>query len=195
MIDIASLNFQKGLIPAIVQDHQNGEVLMLAWMNAESLQRTIDTGETWFWSRSRQALWNKGATSGNRQRVVHIATDCDRDTLLITVEPEGPACHTGDRSCFREVPLTGPAQLMQTLKSRNEERPEGSYSASLFAAGKNRILKKVGEEATEVVIAAMNEGRERLTSEIADLFFHLSVLLSSEGMTWEEVYRELEQRR
>lgn len=182
------------LIPAIVRDARTGAVLTLAYMNEESLARTRETGQTWFWSRSRQELWHKGATSGNTQRVVHIAEDCDGDALVVTVEPDGPACHTGAKSCFRGVPPLPLERLMNVLRSRFEERPEGSYSTYLFNQGRDKILKKIGEEATEVVIAAKGQGRERIISEIADLTFHLSVLMVDEGIDWGDVTAELESR-
>jgi phosphoribosyl-AMP cyclohydrolase / phosphoribosyl-ATP pyrophosphohydrolase len=191
-----NLKFTDGLIPAIVRDAKSGAILTLAYMNEESLKKTEETGETWFWSRSRNELWHKGATSGNTQRVVHIATDCDRDALVVSVEPAGPACHTGADSCFAHVP--SPAldleRLMKVLRSRHAERPEQSYSTYLFNEGRDKILKKIGEEATEVVIAAKGQGRERMTSEIADLLFHLSVLLVDEGLEWSDVGSELEKR-
>lgn len=191
------MKFTDGLIPAIVRDAKTGAVLTLAYMNEESLRRTRESGETWFWSRSRQELWHKGATSGNTQRVVHIAEDCDGDALLVSVEPAGPACHTGALSCFADAPP--PAldleSLMRVLRSRYDERPEGSYSAYLFNEGRDKILKKIGEEATEVVIAAKGQGRERMVSEIADLVYHLSVLMVDEGFGWEEVGAELRSRR
>jgi phosphoribosyl-AMP cyclohydrolase / phosphoribosyl-ATP pyrophosphohydrolase len=190
------LKFTNGLIPAIVRDSKSGAILVLAYMNEESLQKTIETGQTWFWSRSRGELWHKGATSGNTQRVIHIAPDCDRDALVVTVEPAGPACHTGAESCFADVPP--PAldleTLMRVLKDRRAKRPEGSYSAYLFNEGRDKILKKIGEESTEVVIAAKGEGRERMTSEIADLLFHLSVLLVDEGLEWSDIGAELAKR-
>ena len=182
------------LTPAIVRDAKSGAILTLAYMNDESLAKTRETGETWFWSRSRNELWHKGATSGNTQRVVHIAEDCDADALVVTVEPNGPACHNGTFSCFPDVPPLPLERLMSVLRSRREERPEGSYSASLFARGRDVILKKIGEEATEVVIAAKGEGRDRMISEIADLVFHLSVLMVDEGIEWGEVYEELRRR-
>jgi phosphoribosyl-ATP pyrophosphohydrolase/phosphoribosyl-AMP cyclohydrolase len=188
---IETLKFVDGLIPAVVRDARTGEVLTLAYMNEESLRRTRESGETWFWSRSRQELWHKGATSGNTQRVVHIAPDCDRDALVVSVIPAGPACHTGARSCFADVPPRTLDKLYATLQSRFEERPEGSYSASLFNAGRAKILKKVNEEATEVVIAASHETRERLVSEIADLVYHLSALMVNEGLSWSDVEEEL----
>jgi len=191
---IENLKFVDGLIPAIVRDARNGEVLTLAYMNEESLRRTIESGQTWFWSRSRGELWHKGATSGNTQRVVHIAPDCDRDALVVSVIPAGPACHTGATSCFDGMPPRTLDKLYATLRSRFESRPEGSYSASLFNAGRNKILKKVNEEATEVVIAASHESRERLVSEIADLVYHLEVLMVNEGVGWDDVEGELARR-
>lgn len=182
------------LTPAIVRDAKSGAILTLAYMNEESLAKTRETGETWFWSRSRNELWHKGATSGNTQRVIHIAEDCDADALVVTVEPNGPACHTGSVSCFAGVPPLPLERLMSVLQSRNAERPEGSYSASLFTRGRDVILKKIGEEATEVVIAAKGQGRERMVSEIADLVFHLSVLMVDEGIEWGDVYGELGRR-
>jgi phosphoribosyl-ATP pyrophosphohydrolase/phosphoribosyl-AMP cyclohydrolase len=182
------------LTPAIIQDARSGEVLTLAYMNDEALQRTRDSGETWLWSRSRNELWHKGATSGNTQRVISITEDCDRDALLLAVIPNGPACHTGARSCFENAPRRMLDRLMDVLKQRRENRPEGSYSAKLFNGGRNKILKKVGEEATEVIIAATSETRERLVSELADLVFHLSVLMTEEGIGWAEVDTELERR-
>jgi phosphoribosyl-ATP pyrophosphohydrolase/phosphoribosyl-AMP cyclohydrolase len=182
------------LIPAIVRDARSGAILTLAYMNEESLARTRETGETWFWSRSRNELWHKGATSGNTQRVIHIAEDCDGDALVVTVEPRGPACHTGATSCFADVPPRTIDRLMTVLRDRQLRRPEGSYSARLFDGGRDRILKKIGEEATEVVIASKGEGRERMISEIADLVFHLSVLMVDEGIGWEDVEGELATR-
>ena len=182
------------LIPAIVRDARSGAVLTLAYMNEESLAKTRETGETWFWSRSRNELWHKGATSGNVQRVVHIAEDCDRDALVVSVIPSGPACHTGAESCFADVPPLPLARLMQTLRERHAQRPEGSYSTYLFNEGRDKILKKIGEEATEVVIAAKGEDRKRVVSELADLVFHLSVLMVDEGIAWSDVEGELEKR-
>lgn len=183
-----------GLIPAIIRDARTGAVLTLAYMNEESLRLTRETGETWFWSRSRNELWHKGATSGHKQRVVHIAEDCDADTLVVSVEPTGPACHTGATSCFADVPPLPLERLMSVLRSRHEQRPEGSYSSYLFNQGREKILKKIGEESTEVVIAAMGESRERLISEIADLVFHLSVLMTDADVAWADVEGELIRR-
>lgn len=182
------------LTPAIVRDARSGAILTLAYMSEESLQKTIETGETWFWSRSRNELWHKGATSGNTQRVVHIAHDCDDDALVVTVEPRGPACHTGAVSCFTGVPLLPLDRLMSVLRDRCEKRPEGSYTSYLLNQGRDKILKKIGEEATEVVIAAKGGSRERLVSELGDLLYHLSVLLVDEGIGWGDVYGELERR-
>ena len=183
------------LTPAIVRDANSGAVLTLAYMSEESLQKTIESGETWFWSRSRNELWHKGATSGNTQRVVHIARDCDRDALLISVVPSGPACHQGTESCFEDVPPLPLRRLEQTLRDRFEKRPTGSYTATLFDAGRAKIAQKVGEEATEVVVAALaGEGRERVVSEAADLLYHLMVLLTNEGISMREVEEELELR-
>lgn len=194
--NLNDLKFSNDLIPAIVRDAASGAILTLAYMNEESLRKTVDTGETWFWSRSRNELWHKGATSGNTQRVVHIAPDCDRDALVVSVVPAGPACHTGADSCFADVPPPSfdLARLMKVLAQRKAERPDGSYSTYLFNEGRDKILKKVGEEATEVVIAAKGDSRERLVSETADLIFHLSVLLTDADVEWAEVGRELTKR-
>ncbi|MBI2213116.1 MAG: bifunctional phosphoribosyl-AMP cyclohydrolase/phosphoribosyl-ATP diphosphatase HisIE [Acidobacteria bacterium] len=194
MLNIENLRFgDSGLLPAIVRDARSGEVLTLAYMSAESLAKTLETGETWFWSRSRQELWHKGATSGNTQRVVSIARDCDGDAILVDVEPQGPACHTGARSCFGEGRFSI-ATLEETLRSRKREMPEGSYTAKLFRGGQGKILKKIGEESAEVIIAATSEGRERVVAESADLLFHLVMLLVHEGIAFDEVVGELRER-
>ena len=190
----------RGLIPAIVQNAKTREVLTLAYMNQESLARTIETGQTWFWSRSRNELWHKGETSGNTQQVVSLALDCDRDAIVVLVDPAGPACHTGARSCFDVAEdsidlgrlLDG---LYQLIESRERERPAGSYTTYLFNEGIDKILKKVGEESAETIIAAKNEERERLTSEVSDLLYHLVVLLVARGVSLEEIAKELKQRR
>ena len=182
------------LIPAIIQDARTGEVLTLAYMNDEALRRTRESGETWLWSRSRNELWHKGATSGNTQHVVNIAEDCDKDALVVSVIPSGPACHTGARSCFDGVPRRTLDRLLDTLRDRHATRPDGSYSASLFNAGRDKILKKINEEATEVVMAATHQSPERLVSEIADLVFHLEVLMVNEGLDWVDVEEELRRR-
>jgi len=199
----------EGLIPAIIQDTATGEVLMMAWMNRESMQRTLSTGRTWFWSRSRAELWNKGATSGHVQRVVRILTDCDRDTLLIEVEQTGHACHLERRSCFADSlgsridgvpPWATMGDLLSTIEQRHRDRPEGSYTTRLFEGGVDRIGKKVVEEAGEVVIAAKNlefghtTGREELVYETADLIYHTLVLLQHCDISPTEVLAELRRR-
>lgn len=200
-LDIKSLKFdERGLIPAIVQDARTREVLTLAYMNEESLARTIETGETWFWSRSRHELWHKGETSGNTQSVVNLINDCDNDALVVLVNPAGPACHTGARSCFDSKPGDEDlglllANLYKLIESRERERPEGSYTTYLFNSGLDKILKKVGEESAETIIAAKNDDVSRLTSETADLVYHLLVLLVARGVSLDEVRKELERRR
>jgi len=175
------------LKPAIVQDAATGRVLMLAWMDEEAERLTRETGEAWFWSRSRERLWKKGETSGNVLRVVEIRDDCDEDALLLRVEPAGPACHTGSRSCFAP-------ELWRTVVERVRERPEGSYIASLADAGIERAAQKLGEEAVEAAIAAVaNDGR--LVEEAADVLFHLYVLLAVAGVDVDDVERELVSRR
>jgi phosphoribosyl-ATP pyrophosphohydrolase/phosphoribosyl-AMP cyclohydrolase len=187
-----------GLIPAIVRDARSGAILTLAYMNEESLAKTRETGETWFWSRSRNELWHKGATSGNTQQVVHIAEDCDSDALVVSVIPRGPACHTGATSCFNGIPARPGDRpidkLFDVLRERRATRPAGSYSASLFNAGRDKILKKVNEEATEVIIASKFEGRKRLVAEVADLVYHLGVLLVDEELDFSDVEDELRRR-
>jgi phosphoribosyl-AMP cyclohydrolase / phosphoribosyl-ATP pyrophosphohydrolase len=193
-VEIDSVRFDEtGLVPAIMRDARRRRVLMLAYMNRESLERTLATGELWLWSRSRGELWNKGATSGNRQKIVAMRLDCDADAILVDVEPQGPACHTGAYSCFGDDAFDL-GRLAEIVRQRRRDMPEGSYVAKLFAKGRDRILKKIGEEATEVVIAATSEGRERLVSEAADLVFHLMVLLENEGLAMEDVEAELAAR-
>jgi phosphoribosyl-AMP cyclohydrolase / phosphoribosyl-ATP pyrophosphohydrolase len=196
----------RGLVPAVVQDADSGQVLMLAHMSQASLERTLETGETWFWSRSRGELWHKGATSGNTQRVVEIRYDCDADALLLRVEPSGPACHTGQQSCFyRRWPdgaaLQAPAvaggvvpHLEAVIRDRKDHPRPGSYTCQLLDAGLPRILRKVGEEAIEVIVAAQSEGDERLVSELADLTYHALVLLATCGLSWSDVEAELASR-
>jgi phosphoribosyl-ATP pyrophosphohydrolase/phosphoribosyl-AMP cyclohydrolase len=196
-INLDQIKFdERGLIPAIVQNVHTREVLTLAYMNEESLARTIETRETWFWSRSRTELWHKGETSGNTQRVVSLALDCDRDAIVVLVEPAGPACHTGAVSCFdvppRESLLT---RLYTLIQSRERERPSGSHTTYLFDEGLDKILKKLGEEAAETIIAAKNDDRARLVSEVSDLVYHLLVLLVARGVNLEQIMTELEQRR
>ncbi|MEH7547235.1 MULTISPECIES: bifunctional phosphoribosyl-AMP cyclohydrolase/phosphoribosyl-ATP diphosphatase HisIE [Bacillaceae] len=194
---------EKGLVPAIIQDADTKEVLTLAYMNEDSLQKTLETGETWFYSRSRQELWHKGATSGNTQTVASINYDCDQDALLVQVYPKGPACHTGAVSCFSERVVDRNAnladyQILQSLEKvileREKERPEGAYTTYLFEKGVDKILKKVGEEAAEVIIAAKNRDHEELRWEAADLLYHLQVLLVEQGLPFKEVLRTLEER-
>ncbi len=175
------------LRPAIVQDAGDGRVLMLAWMDEEAERLTRETGEAWFWSRSRQRLWHKGETSGNVLAVEEIRDDCDGDTLLLRVRPSGPACHTGSRSCF------APA-LWRTVSERAAERPSGSYVVSLLEAGVARCAQKVGEEAVETAVAAVAGEREAVVTEAADLVFHLYVLLAAAGVDLSEVEDELAAR-
>jgi phosphoribosyl-AMP cyclohydrolase / phosphoribosyl-ATP pyrophosphohydrolase len=234
---------ERGLVPAIVQDARTREVLTLAYMNAESLRRTLDEGETWFWSRSRAELWHKGATSGHTQRVLEVRLDCDSDALVVLVEPRGPACHTGAASCFhrpleslssaeslraedertrveRQVEEAQASvssqsegaqsgvvrsdegdigevlrELYGVIERRRREMPEGSYTTYLFEKGLNKILKKVGEESAETIIAAKDDDPDALTLETADLVYHLLVLLVERGLTLEALSRELARRR
>lgn len=189
---------EHGLVPVIVQDAHTREVLTLAYMNEESLARTLETGQTWFWSRSRNELWHKGATSGNTQNVVTMTTDCDNDAIVVLVEPAGPACHTGARSCFEleNTDFDGSLrQLYQLIESRERERPAGSYTSYLFDKGLDKILKKVGEESAETIIAAKNAEPKQLVAEVADLFYHLLVLLVARGVSLDEIRVELAKRR
>jgi phosphoribosyl-ATP pyrophosphohydrolase/phosphoribosyl-AMP cyclohydrolase len=186
-----------GLIPAVVQDAHTREVLTVAYMNKEALQLTLERNETYFWSRSRQQLWHKGETSGNSQKVLRVSLDCDQDAVLVEVEPRGPACHTGAYSCFGVEPdLEGVLQeLYAVIETRKEQRPEGSYTTYLFNSGLDKILKKVGEEATETIVAAKNPESDRLISETGDLIYHLLVLMVERGVTLDEIRRELKERR
>ncbi|HZG52824.1 MAG TPA: bifunctional phosphoribosyl-AMP cyclohydrolase/phosphoribosyl-ATP diphosphatase HisIE [Pyrinomonadaceae bacterium] len=200
----------RGLVPVVVQDAGTREVLTLAYMNEESLRRTLATGETWFWSRSRARLWHKGETSGNTQRVVRVGVDCDLDSLVVLVEPAGAACHTNEFSCFHvgldgapdevtaapRAPELGRAlrELRSTIESRRSEMPAGSYTTYLFEQGLDKILKKLGEETTETVIAAKNGDAGALVSETADLLYHLLVLLVERGVALDDVGRELTRR-
>jgi phosphoribosyl-AMP cyclohydrolase / phosphoribosyl-ATP pyrophosphohydrolase len=186
-----------GLIPAIVQDAQTREVLTVAYMNKEALQLTLERRETYLWSRSRQQLWHKGETSGNSQRVKKVSLDCDNDAVLVEVEPLGPACHMGSYSCFGVEPgLEGVLKdLYRVIEERKEKRPDGSYTGYLFNSGLDKILKKVGEEATETIVAAKNTDSSRLVSETSDLMYHLLVLLVERGVTLDEISAELKRRR
>ena len=200
-LKIDDLKFDsKGLIPVIVQDASTREVLTLAYMNRESLERTLETRETWFWSRSRNELWHKGATSGNTQQVVELVADCDNDAIVVLVTPAGPACHTGARSCF-DLPSQADdlggllTRLYQLIESRERERPEGSYTTYLFDHGIDKILKKVGEESAETIVAAKNDDPKPLVAEVSDLIYHLLVLLVARGVSLEQIREELAQRR
>lgn len=194
---------ERGLVPAIVQDYLDGTVLMMAWMNAESLQKTLDTGETWFWSRSRQEFWHKGATSGHLQHVRDIRYDCDSDALLVTVEQVGDiACHTGERSCFHQIAGTKTAppadtlsDLYATICDRRDNPHAGSYTQTLFAGGDNKILKKIGEEAVEVVMACKDDDPDQIAGEVADLLYHTLVAISHHRVSIRDVYRKLQSRR
>ncbi|MFZ5943981.1 MAG: bifunctional phosphoribosyl-AMP cyclohydrolase/phosphoribosyl-ATP diphosphatase HisIE [Bacillota bacterium] len=183
------------LIPAILQDYLTGKVLMMAYMNRESLEKTMETGEAWFWSRSRQSLWHKGGTSGNIQKVLTIAADCDSDTLLLQVEPQGPACHLGSESCFAEGSNLLLDDLCNIISQRYRERPEKSYTTYLFNQGLDKILKKVGEETAEVIIAAKNHSMPELKAESADLLYHLLVLFREKELSLREVLDVLKERR
>jgi phosphoribosyl-ATP pyrophosphohydrolase/phosphoribosyl-AMP cyclohydrolase len=191
---------ESGLVPCIVQDARTGEVLTLAYMNSEALERTRASGETWFWSRSRGELWHKGETSGNVQHVKELRWDCDADAVLALVEPDGPACHTGERTCFHNGELEPPVPaealpvLERTIARRKEERPEGSYTAKLLA-DPGRIGAKMREEADEVARAADGETDERVAAEAADVLYHLAVLLASRGLGFEDAFAELNGRR
>lgn len=204
---------ENGLIPAIVQDAVSKEVLTLAYMNKESLAKSLETGETWFWSRSRQELWHKGATSGHTQRIVSMRYDCDGDALVVQVVPNGPACHTGSYTCFggaiahggeaakgaEQAPVPDRFAILNELErliaSREAERPEGAYTTYLFEKGVDKILKKVGEEAAEVIIAAKNRSHDELRYEAADLIYHLLVLLREQKLPLDDVLAELRRRR
>ncbi|MCQ2335893.1 MAG: bifunctional phosphoribosyl-AMP cyclohydrolase/phosphoribosyl-ATP diphosphatase HisIE [Paludibacteraceae bacterium] len=195
-----TLDFKKqgGLIPAIIQDANTLKVLMLGYMNEESLKKTQETGKVTFWSRSRQCLWTKGETSGNFLHVVSLKEDCDNDTLLIKVHPDGPVCHTGSDTCFDEVNEADSIMFIKTLQKfiekRHQEMPEGSYTTSLFKAGVNKMAQKVGEEAVETVIEATNGTNDRLIYEASDLMYHLIVLLTSKGLSIEDIAIDLKKR-
>ncbi|MBC7765944.1 MAG: bifunctional phosphoribosyl-AMP cyclohydrolase/phosphoribosyl-ATP diphosphatase HisIE [Hyphomonadaceae bacterium] len=200
---------EKGLIPAIVQDADTGAVLMMAYMNEQAFQKTVETGKATFYSRSRNALWTKGETSGNFLNVVNIAIDCDMDTILIQANPEGPACHTENATCFYRQykdgswtdtgSMTGTKssilqRVYDVIKDRQENPVEGSYTNYLFNKGIDKTLKKVGEEAAEVIIAAKNPDKSELSYEVADLLYHLSVMLVQRELTLEDIYEELNKR-
>ena len=215
MFDISQVRWNAdGLIPAIVQDRGTGEVLMLAYMNAEALRLTLEEGRAWYYSRSRQQLWRKGETSGHTQKVTEVRFDCDQDAVLLTVEQTGMACHENYYSCFHyradeggfakfgepEVrPKLNLGSVLQELAavvhSRNVERPEGAYTTYLFAKGIDKILKKVGEENAEVIIAAKNAAPDEIRYEVADLFYHLLVMLEERGVSLDDIAQELLSRR
>ncbi len=213
-VPIDNIEFdERGLVPVVVQDANSRQVLTLAYMNAQSLKRTIETKETWFWSRSRSSLWHKGETSGNTQRVTEILVDCDHDALTLLVTANGPACHTGEQSCFhnelqeagglhdeqvaaRESDLGAVLnELYALIGSRKHQRPADSYTSYLFDQGLDKILKKVGEESSETIIAAKNQDSEALVAEVSDLLYHLIVLMVERGLTLDEICDELVRRR
>lgn len=209
-MNIEELKFDaNGLIPAVVQDASTREVLTVAYMNEESLGKSLETRETWFYSRSRQELWHKGGTSGNTQKIVEIKYDCDGDALVVLVEPAGPACHTGAISCFSESLLMNEVsaggaslsdfavmlELEKTIRERERDMPEGAYTTYLFDKGVDKILKKVGEEAAEVIIAAKNRDAEELKWEAADLLYHLMVLLQEQKLPLKNVLEVLNKRK
>lgn len=195
---------ERGLVPVVAQDARTGEVLMLAWANRQALQQTAATGRATYWSRSRASLWVKGETSGHAQEVVDVRVDCDADAVLYRVRQTGPACHTGERSCFYRLgedalsPAGDPrpmlARLEEIIERRERERPEGSYTTYLFGKGTDKILKKLGEETAETLIAAKNGDNAELRSESADLLFHLMVLWRDRGLGADEVWGELDRR-
>ncbi|MCU0567086.1 MAG: bifunctional phosphoribosyl-AMP cyclohydrolase/phosphoribosyl-ATP diphosphatase HisIE [Oculatellaceae cyanobacterium Prado106] len=192
-----------GLVPAIIQDYLDGTVLMMAWMNAESLQKTMETGQTWFWSRSRAELWNKGATSGHWQQVKSLRYDCDSDALLIGVEQMGDiACHTGERSCFHQVegsiqapPADTLSQVFEVICDRRDHPNPDSYTCKLLAGGDNKILKKIGEESAEVVMACKDDDGDAIAGEVADLIYHTLVAMAYHQVDIRAVYRKLQERR
>ena len=202
MFNIETLKFDSnGLIPAIVVDAISGKVLTLAYMNRESLQISMEKGLSCFWSRSRQELWLKGETSGNYQHIVSITADCDGDALVVKVEKDGPACHKGTDSCFEDVIFESDerhefslASLMKLIEGRKTEKKEGSYTTYLFEKGLDKILKKVGEECTEVIIAAKANDRAETIYEISDLVYHVMVLMIQQGISLEDIHRELASR-
>ena len=194
---------EQGLVPAIAQDYLDGTVLMMAWMNRESLQKTLETEQAWYWSRSRQELWHKGATSGHFQEVRGIRYDCDSDALLMTIKQVGNiACHTGERSCFHQVedsksapPADTLTEVFKVIKQRQENPNKESYTCKLFAGGDNKILKKIGEEAVEVVMACKDDEKKAIASEAAGLLYHTLVALAYHDVDLRDVYRQLDSRR
>ncbi len=201
-MDLDNIKFDKdGLIPAIIVDAVSKKVLTLAYMNKESLEISLKKGLTCFWSRSRQKLWLKGETSGNYQHIVSVTADCDRDALVVMVEKDGPACHTGSDSCFNDRIYNNPSLeefsyqgLFELIKGRKTDKKEGSYTTYLFEKGLDKILKKIGEESTEVIIAAKAEDKKETIYEIADLAYHVMVLMAEAGISLEDIHRELQSR-
>lgn len=218
---VEHIRWSDGLVPAIVQDAETRQVLMMAYMNRESLKLSLESGETWFWSRSRQELWHKGATSGNVQTITSLKYDCDGDTLLVEVKPNGPACHTGEVTCFHNEIVGLPqnsteqsenetntdssesraegrfdvlAELESVIAEREVERPEGAYTTYLFDKGVDKILKKIGEEASETIIAAKNKDNDELRLEVSDLMYHLLVLLQERKLPLDDIMAELSRR-
>ncbi|MBY0216888.1 bifunctional phosphoribosyl-AMP cyclohydrolase/phosphoribosyl-ATP diphosphatase HisIE [Paenibacillus illinoisensis] len=218
---VEHIRWSDGLVPAIVQDAETCQVLMMAYMNRESLKLSLESGETWFWSRSRQELWHKGATSGNVQTITSLKYDCDGDTLLVEVKPNGPACHTGEVTCFHNEIVGLPqnsteqsgnetnadaseskaegrfevlAELESVIAQREVERPEGAYTTYLFDKGVDKILKKIGEEASETIIAAKNKDNDELRLEVSDLMYHLLVLLQERKLPLDDIMAELSRR-
>lgn len=194
---------EQGLVPAIAQDYLDGTVLMMAWMNRDSLEKTLTTGEAWYWSRSRSQLWHKGETSGHLQKLKSIRYDCDSDTLLLTIEQIGDvACHTGERSCFHQVggsvdapPADTLSQVSKIVCDRRDHPSADSYTCKLLAAGDNKILKKIGEEAAEVVMACKDDDKDAIAGEAADLLYHTLVALAHHRVDIRDVYRKLQERR
>lgn len=202
MTEIDQLKFdEKGLIPAVIVEAGTHELLMVAYMNRESLKISMETGKTCFWSRSRQELWTKGETSGNYQHIVSITADCDLDTLKVVVEKDGPACHTGAETCFfnpvyqsEEKSDFTPDALMELIRGRKTNPQEGSYTTYLFQKGLDKILKKIGEESTEVIIAAKDNDPKETIYEISDLVYHVMVMMIEQGISLEDIRRELASR-
>jgi phosphoribosyl-ATP pyrophosphohydrolase/phosphoribosyl-AMP cyclohydrolase len=201
-LDLSKIHYdERGLIPAIAQDYLDGTVLMMAWMNAESLQKTLKTGQAWYWSRSRQQLWHKGATSGHFQQVHQLRYDCDSDTLLLKIEQIGNiACHTGSRSCFdvndqQQEAADALSQLFGVICARRDNPSAQSYTCKLLNGGDNKILKKIGEESAEVVMACKDDDPQAIASEVADLFYHTLVALAHHNVDIRDVYAELYRRR
>lgn len=207
-IPIDKIRFNdQGLVPAIAQDYLDGTVLMLAWMNADSLKKTMETGEVWYWSRSRQELWHKGSTSGHLQKVRGLRYDCDSDALLVTIEQIGDvACHTGERSCFHQIegvngeqivapPADTLSQVFNVIRDRKLNPKPGSYTNTLFEGGDNKILQKIGEEAVEVVMACKDDEPDEIAGEVADLLYHTLVAIAHHDVELKAVYRKLQSRR